>query len=53
MLASGIIESIVSVAKAKEEAKLAKTLGQGRKKQKLIGIPKLEDANLAGTKNGE
>ncbi len=52
-LASGIVESIVSVAKAKEEAKLAKTLGPGKKKQKLIGIPKLEDANMAGTKNAE
>ena len=48
---SGIVESIVSVAKAKEEAKLAKTLG-GKKKSKLI-VPKLEDANLAGTKNSE
>jgi DNA topoisomerase II len=45
VLASGIIESIVSVAKAKEEAKLAKTLGPGKKKSKLLGIPKLEDAN--------
>ena len=52
-LASGIIESIVSVAKAKEEAKLQKTLGPGKKKSKLIGIPKLEDANMAGTKHGE
>lgn len=53
VLASGIIESIVSVAKAKEEAKLAKTLGPGKKKAKLLGIPKLEDANLAGTRNGD
>ena len=53
MLASGVIESIVTVAKAKEEAKLAKTLGPGKKKAKLLGIPKLEDANLAGTRNGE
>ncbi len=53
VLASGIIESIVSVAKAKEEAKLAKTLGPGKKKSKLLGIPKLEDANQAGTRNAE
>lgn len=51
ILASGVIDSIVSVAKAKEEAKMAKTLGPGKKKSKLIGIPKLEDANLAGTRN--
>lgn len=32
IIGSGIVESIVSVAKAKEEAKLAKTLGPGKKK---------------------
>jgi len=53
VVASGIIESIVLVAKAKEEAKLAKTLGPGKKKSKLLGIAKLEDANLAGTKHAE
>jgi DNA topoisomerase-2 len=53
ILASGIVDSIVTVAKAKEEAKLARTLGPGKKKSKLLGIPKLEDANLAGTKNAE
>ena len=53
VIASGVIESIVTVAKAKEEAKLAKTLGPGKKKSKLLGIPKLEDANLAGTRNAE
>jgi len=53
ILNSGVVESIVSVAKAKEEAKLARTLGPGKKKSKLLGIPKLEDANLAGTRNAE
>jgi len=53
ILSSGVIESIVTVAKAKEEAKLAKTLGPGKKKAKLLGVPKLEDANLAGTRNAE
>lgn len=51
ILDSGVVESILSVAKAKEEAKMAKQLGPGRKKAKLIGIPKLEDANDAGTRN--
>ena len=51
MKESGVIDSIIAVAKAKEEAKLARTLGPGKKKVKLFGIPKLEDANLAGTKN--
>ena len=41
--------SKVKHIKAKEDAKLAKTLGPGKKKQKLIGIPKLDDANDAGT----
>lgn len=50
---SGVIESIVSVAKAKEEAKMARQLGGGKKKVKLLGIPKLEDANLAGTKHAD
>jgi DNA topoisomerase-2 len=53
ILSSGVIESIVTVAKAKEEAKMAKTLGPGKKKVKLLGVPKLEDANLAGTRNAE
>ena len=50
---SGIVESILSVAKAKEEAKMGKNLSAGKKKSKLIGIPKLEDANDAGTARGE
>ena len=52
-MASGVIEDIVSQAKAKEEAKMARTLGPGKKKVKLLGIPKLEDANNAGTKHAE
>lgn len=52
ILGSGIIQTIVGVAKAKEEAKMAKTLNT-KKKVKLLGIPKLEDANLAGTKDGD
>ena len=50
---SDLIANIVTVAKAKEEAKMARTLGPGKKKQKLLGIPKLEDANKAGTKDSE
>ena len=50
IISSGVIESILTVAKAKEEAKMAKTLGPGKKKSKLFGIAKLEDANMAGTK---
>jgi len=52
VLDSGIVESILSVAKAREEAKMVKQM-VGKKKSKLIGIPKLEDANDAGTRNAE
>jgi len=29
---------------------MAKELNGGKKKSKLLGVPKLEDANLAGTR---
>jgi DNA topoisomerase-2 len=50
VLDSGIVELIMSVALAKEEAKMGKQVN-GKKKSKLFGIPKLDDANMAGTKN--
>ena len=53
ILESGVVESILSVAKAKEDAKMARQLGPGKKKAKLLGVPKLEDANHAGTRNAE
>lgn len=46
----GVVDLILKVAQAKEEAKLAKDLGPGKKKKTLLGIPKLEDANWAGTR---
>ena len=39
------------MVKARESAKMKKGLSTGKKKLKLFGIPKLEDANWAGTKN--
>ncbi|CDW84992.1 dna topoisomerase 2 [Stylonychia lemnae] len=45
----GVIESIVERAEQKETMKLKKELGTNQKKSKLFGIPKLEDANKAGT----
>lgn len=47
---SGIVESVLSWAKYKEENELKKK-GAGKKQLKLKGIPKLEDANEAGSKN--
>ncbi|CAH0545849.1 unnamed protein product [Brassicogethes aeneus] len=46
---SGIVESVLSWAKFKAQNELEKK--GGRKQSKLKGIPKLEDANEAGTKN--
>ncbi|XP_032456778.1 DNA topoisomerase 2 isoform X2 [Nasonia vitripennis] len=45
---SGIVESVLSWAKFKADSQLQK-LGPKSKQRKLQGIPKLEDANDAGT----
>lgn len=45
----GVLESVLSWAKFKAQNDLAKK--DGKKSSKLRGIPKLEDANDAGTKN--
>lgn len=51
ILKSLIIENIVSNVKASEKVKLSKALSSTSKKvSRLLGIPKLEDANNAGTK---
>ena len=52
ILKTGVIDQIYNEAKNKELSKLAKMTG-GAKKAKLTGIPKLEDANEAGTKNSD
>lgn len=46
----GISEQVTAWAKFKESKDLKKN--DGRKKTKLTGIPKLEDANKAGGKEG-
>ena len=46
---SGIVDQVVKLAAFKETAGLKKT--DGKKQIKLKGIPKLEDANKAGTKD--
>nr|NVI79295.1 topoisomerase 2 [Cucujiformia] len=48
---SGIIEQVLTWAKFKAQNELQKKTA-GKKQSKLKGIPKLEDANEAGTKNG-
>lgn len=47
---SGIVEVVLSWAKLKEQSELSRKQS-GKKQVKLKGIPKLEDANEAGTKN--
>jgi len=47
----GIIEEVTSFAQFKEKKELTKT--DGKVKKRLIGIPKLDDANWAGTKKSE
>ncbi len=47
---SGLVEGVLNYAQFKENKELKKT--DGTKKGRLTGIPKLEDANDAGTKNG-
>lgn len=51
VMKSGIVESVLSWAKFKAQTELEKKTS-GKKQSKLKGIPKLEDANEAGTKNG-
>ena len=48
---AGIIESVLLWSKFRAENKLGKAQ-QGKKTSKLTGIPKLDDANEAGTRNG-
>jgi len=50
LVKSGIIESVLLWSKFKADAQL-KSKQSGKKTNKLRGIPKLEDANEAGTKN--
>ena len=52
VMKSGIVELCLQVAQAKADIKMARDLGPGKKKAKLLGVPKLEDANKAGTREG-
>jgi DNA topoisomerase-2 len=48
IFASGIVDQVINLVKLKEQSLLKKT--DGKKTTKIQGIPKLEDANWAGTK---
>merc|ERR1719386_215954 len=54
VLKSGIVETVLHWAKAKESLDLKKKLkGAQTNVARVLGIPKLEDANDAGTKGSE
>lgn len=46
---SGIVDYLTNISRAKESSALKKT--DGKKVGKIKGIPKLEDANFAGSRN--
>ncbi|XP_038974184.1 DNA topoisomerase 2-like [Phoenix dactylifera] len=48
---SGVVNSLLSWADFKQSKELKKT--DGTKRQRIVGIPKLEDANDAGGRNSE
>ena len=55
---TGIVDMILQWAKAKQEIDLGKTMKAstapgGKKAKRLLDIPKLEDANLAGGREGK
>lgn len=51
VMKSGIVDTILDWAKAKQKVDMGKTLKSGKIVQRVLGIPKLEDANEAGGKN--
>jgi len=54
VLKTGIVDHCLSYAKIREELKVNKQLNAGVKKTgRLLGIPKLEDANKAGTRSSD
>ena len=54
ILNSGIIERCLRYAKTREEERCLKKLnGKNKKSVRLLGIEKLDDANLAGTRNSD
>ena len=52
VLDCGLVDTLVTVAQAKDKASLARQM-RGKKASRILGIEKLEDANLAGTKRSE
>merc|ERR1719450_345223 len=54
VMKSGVVDMILDWAKAKQKVDMGRQLKGGTKnQQRVLGIPKLEDANWAGQKNSE
>ncbi|ORZ40275.1 DNA topoisomerase [Catenaria anguillulae PL171] len=51
IMSSGVVERCMTAVKAKQDAQLKKT--DGAKRSRLVGINKLEDATLAGTRDAK
>ena len=51
MVKTGVVESVLAFAAFKQSKELKKT--DGAKRGRLVGIPKLDDANEAGGRNSE
>jgi DNA topoisomerase-2 len=52
VLKTGVRDQVMALSKYKEQTELKKTDG-GARKSKIVGIPKLDDANWAGTSKSE
>ncbi|KAK0554735.1 DNA topoisomerase 2 [Tilletia horrida] len=48
VIKSGVLDNIMAISRAKQESQLKKT--DGYRRARIVGIPKLEDANNAGTR---
>lgn len=53
LVAMGVVDTVLQWAKARETIDMKKKMKGTGRANRLIGIPKLEDANLAGTKHSE
>ncbi|KAJ2993089.1 DNA topoisomerase 2 [Globomyces sp. JEL0801] len=51
VLKSGVVDTILSFAKFKQEQIMKKTDGAANKRTRITGLTKLDDANNAGSKN--
>lgn len=53
LVAMGVVDTVLQWAKARETIDMKRKMKGTGRANRLIGIPKLEDANLAGTKHSE